>query len=247
MQTTRDTIGAGLTGEQVAKFHREGFLSVERFCLPEDLDVVRELLDALFDRFDELPRSLAFDLGDVKEHTGTQRVPQINTTIRFEPRLKETAVFRAAERMAKQLCGSDVTYSYDHAIYKPAQSRREVPWHQDLAYGRNPDAICFNANFWIPLQEATIENGCMQFIPHSHWGNLLPHHPVGHDPKVHTLECDPINTSAAVACPLPPGGCTIQHGKTLHYTGPNITNQTRKAWILNFGFPVHATWTSVQR
>lgn len=241
MPNTQPTV-AGLTGEQVAQFHRDGFISVESFCTPADLVVVRELIDGLFERFDELPKTLAFDLGDVKLHDGAKVVPQINTCVRFEPRLKETAVYRNAEFIAKQICGSAVGYGYDHAIYKPAQSRREVPWHQDLAYGRDPDAICFNANFWVPLQEATIDNGCMHFIPHSHWGNLLPHHPVGHNPAVHTLECDPIDTSASVACPLAPGGCTIQHGKTLHYTGPNITDSPRRAWIINFGLPITPTW-----
>ncbi|MCE9588980.1 MAG: phytanoyl-CoA dioxygenase family protein [Planctomycetes bacterium] len=242
MTATQTQAAPGLSGEEVARFHREGFLSVDHFCTPEDLAVVRELLDGLFARFDELPKTLAFDLGDVKLHDGVQRVPQINSNVQFDPRLRDTAVFRNAERIARQLCGEGVTYNGDHAIYKPPHSRREVPWHQDLAYAHDPDAICFNANFWVPLQEATLENGCMQFIPHSHWGNLLQHHPVGHDPKVHTLECDPIDASAAVVCPLRPGGCTIQHGKTLHYTGPNITDQMRRAWILNFGFHVTPTW-----
>lgn len=231
-----------LTGEQVSQYHREGFLRLDQFTTVEDIARVRDLIDGLFDRFDQLPKELAFDLGDVKHHDGRRVVPQINTAVRFEPRLKETHAFQNAIAIARQLLGPDANYSYDHAIYKPARSNKEVPWHQDLSYGRNPNAICFNANFWIPLQEATIENGCMWFIPWSHWGNLLPHHPAGHNPKVHTLECDPIDAGAAVPCPLPAGGATIQHGKTLHYTGPNNTDAPRKAWIINVGYPVRPTW-----
>lgn len=230
-----------LASNDVARFYRDGFLAVQRFVTAEDLDEVRRLLDPLFDRFWELPRELAFDLGDVKNHRGEQRTPQINVAIRFEPKLRETRVFKAAHAIARQLLGDDVNYSYDHAIYKPARSNRDVPWHQDLAYGGRADAICCNANFWIPLQEATVANGCMWFIPHSHLGGLLPHRPVGGNPLVHTLECD-VNASKAVACPLPPGGCTIQHGKTLHYTGPNSTDNPRRAWIINFGSHVENSW-----
>jgi ectoine hydroxylase-related dioxygenase (phytanoyl-CoA dioxygenase family) len=202
----------------------------------------------LFDRWRELPPDLAFDLGDLKIHDGAQRMPQINVAMRFEPRLRETLVFRNAEAIAKQLLGEQAAYSFDHAIYKPPRNGKEVPWHQDLGYGRNPDHLAFNANFWVPLQEATLDNGCMRFIPHSHWGNLLPHRPVGDDPKVHTLEAwPPIDPRAARPCPLRPGGATIQHAKTLHYTGPNDTDKPRRAWILNFSVPVENTWTRADK
>jgi hypothetical protein len=227
----------------IAQFHRDGFFVLNTLTTLEDLNHIRELLDGLFDRYRELPPTLAFDLGDVKNHDGEQRMPQINSATQFEPRLKETLAFRNAEAIAKQLLGGGAYFNYDHAIYKPPRNGREVPWHQDLAYGHNANAICFNANFWIPLQDATLDNGCMQFIPHSHWGNLLPHHPVGHDPKVHTLASYEIDARTAVACPVKAGGATIQHGKTLHFTGPNNTDAPRRAWIINFGYAVENTWT----
>ncbi|MCX5660737.1 MAG: phytanoyl-CoA dioxygenase family protein [Planctomycetota bacterium] len=232
-----------LTPEQICQFHREGFLVVENLTTRDDLNRVQELLDGLFARFKELPPELAFDLGDKKHHTGELVTPQINVAVRFELRLKETLVFERSLEVARQLLGPEAAYSYDHAIYKPPQNGREVPWHQDLAYGRNQRAVCFNANFWIPLQDATIENGCMQFIPWSNQGDLLKHRPIGGDPAVHTLEVDePLDASKAVACPLKAGGATIQHGKTLHYTGPNRTDAPRRAWIINFGYPVGNTW-----
>jgi ectoine hydroxylase-related dioxygenase (phytanoyl-CoA dioxygenase family) len=38
-----------------------------------------------------------------------------------------------------------------------------------------------------------------------------------------------------VVCPLEAGGATIHLPKTLHYTGPNNTDTTRYAWIVQFG------------
>jgi ectoine hydroxylase-related dioxygenase (phytanoyl-CoA dioxygenase family) len=78
----------------------------------------------------------------------------------------------------------------------------------------------------------------MQFIPYSHLGNLRPHHPMGNDPLVHTLETDDVDPSKAVPCPIPAGGCTIHQPKTMHYTAPNDTDVPRRAWILFFGYPI---------
>lgn len=74
----------------------------------------------------------------------------------------------------------------------------------------------------------------MQFIPCSHWGDLLTHERASEDSLA--LRCTgKINTQWAVACPIPAGGATMHFPKTLHYTGPNDTDNPRHALILNFG------------
>jgi ectoine hydroxylase-related dioxygenase (phytanoyl-CoA dioxygenase family) len=231
-----------LTPQQIVQFHREGFLALQAITTPEDVAHIRELLDGLFARFDELPKDLALDLGDVKTHGGKQRTPQINMASQFEPRLKETLYFRNAQAVAEQLLGQGASSSWDHAILKPPHNGRETPWHQDLSYpshsSGNWELLRMGCNFWMPLQDATVESGCMQFIPHSHLGNLQPHHPVGHDPRVHTLMTDKADASKAVPCPIPAGGCTIHLPKTMHYTAPNDTDIPRRTYILFFGVPL---------
>ena len=51
---------------------------------------------------------------------------------------------------------------------------------------RNPDS--FSRAIWIPLQAATLENGCMQFVPGTHRQEVLPHHLIGNDPRIIALE-----------------------------------------------------------
>jgi hypothetical protein len=34
--------------------------------------------------------------------------------------------------------------------------------------------------------------------------------------------------------PLKAGGCTIHAGRTLHYAGPNLTDEPRRAYIVNY-------------
>ena len=58
----------------------------------------------------------------------------------------------------------------------PDQELTVIPWHQDLAYLRPEEAgDTLVVNFWIPLVEATVANGCMEVMRGSHRLGLLPH------------------------------------------------------------------------
>ena len=59
------------------------------------------------------------------------------------------------------------------------------------------------------------------------------------DPRVIGLEVDNPGARAAggAACPIPAGGATVHHSRTLHYTGPNRSDGPRRAYILTFGTP----------
>jgi len=112
-----------------------------------------------------------------------------------------------------------------------------TPWHQDEAYW-DPGLEYHSISVWMPLQEATLENGCMQFVPGSHKLPVAPHRSIGNDPRVHGLEiASDVDVSGAVACPLPPGGATFHLSSTLHYAGPNTTDTPRRAYILGFNTP----------
>jgi ectoine hydroxylase-related dioxygenase (phytanoyl-CoA dioxygenase family) len=91
--------------------------------------------------------------------------------------------------------------------------------------------------FWMPLQKATVENGCMQFVPGSHHESVLPHHQVGDDAEALEVDNPEQYHDEAAACELSPCGATIHHPRTLHYTGPNKTKEPRRAYILDLGTP----------
>ena len=61
--------------------------------------------------------------------------------------------------------------------------------HQDQAY-HDPAMAYKGVNFWMPLDDATVESGCLQFIPGSHKLDVLPHHSINRDPRIHGLEVD---------------------------------------------------------
>ncbi len=225
-----------LTPEQVARFYRQGFLVVPELTIEEDAERIREILGRLYGRFHRLPRTQALDLGDEARPDGEPQIPEINWTLRLAPRLRSTLAFARCREIAAQLLGGQADHTgYDHAILKPPHNGRATPWHQDQAFTEDRGPLS-SIHFWIALQPVPVEMGCMQFVPGSHLSPLLPHRPVR--AHAHAMEAAGVDLSTAVACPLPAGGATVHLPRTLHATGPNLTDQPRFAWGLEFGPPL---------
>jgi ectoine hydroxylase-related dioxygenase (phytanoyl-CoA dioxygenase family) len=237
--TTQPAPTITLTPDQVEFYHREGYLALPAITTPEEVARIRGIYDRLFAERAGREFGDQFDLAGPDDEGTEAALPQVLNPARYAPELKE-GLFRVnALAIARQLLGPDPKYQGEHAIFKPALRGAETPWHQDEAYW-NAGLRYTSLSIWIPLQEATLENGCMQFMPGSHRLEVLPHHCIHHDPRIHGLEVDPapgLDFSRAAVCPLPAGGCTIHHNRTLHYTAPNRSDIPRRAYILGFGLP----------
>ena len=220
-----------LDQDQIDDYHENGFLRLDRITSAEEVEELREVYERLF--LSDTHKDDRKQLGDVEE--GQETLPQILGPSDLAPELLETQYYANAEAMAKQLLGEAAEFQGDHAIRKPAGSGAETPWHQDEAYW-DPAKRYDGLSFWMPLQEATVENGCMQFVPGSNRDEVLPHHQVGDEAEALEVD-DPEYHEEAVACELPPGGATIHDSRTLHYAGPNTTDEPRRAYVLIFRTP----------
>lgn len=225
-----------LSAEQINFFHQEGYLTLPAITTSQEIAWLRQVYDRLFAARSGRETGDQFDLGGTDEDDKPATLPQILDPVKYAPELADTLFRVNALAVASQLLGPEANYQGEHAIMKPPKVGAETPWHQDEAYWQ-PDLEYNSLSIWMPLQEATLENGCMQFIPGSHKLEVLPHHSIGYDPRVHGLEVDNADTSQAVACPIPAGGVTLHHCRTLHYAGPNRTDSPRRAYILVFSVP----------
>jgi ectoine hydroxylase-related dioxygenase (phytanoyl-CoA dioxygenase family) len=227
-----------ITSEQVDQFHRDGFCALPAITTAQEVGWLREIYDRLFDQRAGRADGNQFDLAGADEEGEEAALPQILMPSRYAPELKDGLFRRNALAIAHALLGAEAIAQGEHAILKPARGGPATPWHQDEAYWG--EQVDYNAiSIWIPLQDATVENGCMHFVPGSNKLDVLPHHSIGHDRRVHGLEVDDgaAEFSRAVACPIPAGGCTVHHCRTLHYAGPNRSSEARRAYILAFGTP----------
>jgi hypothetical protein len=221
------------SGDLAFRLERDGFAVVDvSLTTADDLATTRNLLSELFGRFTTLPPELAFDLGDVKTHGGTQQIPEINRPSALVPELVDTTIFRNCRALAEQLLGECPRMSFDHAICKPPGDDTEIGWHQDQAYwGAQPARA---VHIWVPLQDVDERNGCMEFIPGSHRAGNLVHHRRGHGDQSHSLVADDVDSERRVTCPLRAGMATVHLPPTLHRTGTNRSGDKRLAWTLQF-------------
>jgi hypothetical protein len=228
-----------LTAEQIKSYRDNGYLSLPALTTPEEVVKLREIYDRLFASKAGREEGNHFDLGGTDEDNKEAALPQILGPSRYAPELLDTLLRANAAAVAMQLGGPECTIGFDHAINKPAHSGAATPWHQDEAYWDDDATYDAAMSIWIPFQDVNETNGCMQFIPGSQKLEVLPHHSINNDPRIHGLE---LNAGAAdvshpAICPIPAGGCTIHPSRTLHYTAPNLSDAPRRAYILVFTTP----------
>ena len=231
------TFTVTLTEEQIAFYHANGFLAIDAITTSEEIDRLRGVYDTIFERRAGRDEGNQFDLAGSDEEGKAAALPQILNPRKYAPELAHTLYEANARAIAEQLLGPEAVFTGDHAIFKPAGSGAPTPWHQDEAYW-DPGLNYRSLSVWMPLQEATLENGCMVFLPGSHGQEVTPHQSIGGDPRVHGLEMvEAVDETQAVACPLPPGGATFHDSRTMHFTGANRSAVPRRAYILGFGAP----------
>ncbi len=214
-----------LAPAQVEFFRANGYLAIPKLADEAELASLCELYARIL--ADRRAFQVTFE--------GGGRLQQVMSPEVLYPELRETESFRTARALACQLLGiegGELDGFFTHLIYKPMGEGRDTPWHQDEAYWDNAAFLAHSLSVWLPLDPVTVESGCMQFVPGSHAGDVLPHrYQAGVQPL--TLDGE-VDLSAAVACPLPAGGATFHHCRTLHYTGPNTSGVERRAWSLAF-------------
>lgn len=237
------------SADDVEFFRENGYLVVERITTDEELEWLTKIFLAVFEE-----GTGVFEPGRETDQVGP---PQISQTIAPElryPALLQTTYHRNARRFAAALLEvpAEELTSWGHMIRKPARKSRPAPWHQDEAYWQ-PELTYHALGCWLPLHEVSVERGAMQFIPGSHKGDLLMHHHVG-EVAGNLLEAEGVDASNAAPCPLPAGGATFHHHRTLHYTAPNTTDEDRLAYPVEFQLPpqrraepVHTPWVDAFR
>jgi hypothetical protein len=237
-----------LPADRIEAFREQGFTSLPRITSDEELAWLSEPYDWIFaEKLQAVPGGY-FDLSRPYESDGPDLQPQILSPESRFPVLRKTALFRNGRRVAARLLGvaEAELRGWGHMIRKPARVGAPLPWHQDEAYW-DPGFDYVALGCWMPLDPATLESGCMRFIPGSHRGDVRAHRHVGDDPNVHALQTDEVDASRAVALPLAPGGAIFHHCRTLHASGPNTSPNVRRAWANEFQLPPAPRRESVSR
>jgi ectoine hydroxylase-related dioxygenase (phytanoyl-CoA dioxygenase family) len=108
----------------------------------------------------------------------------------------------------------------------------QVGWHQDNGVVLEEADEATILTVWIPLNEATVENGCLRVFPRSHRDDLLAHCPTSNGMRIPDQL---LPENAPRNLPMPAGSVLLMHQKTVHSSLDNQTpDQVRLSFDLRY-------------
>ena len=159
-----------LTEDEVAFYHENGYVIPKGFRLPGDvLTRMRSAYDQLIERNAQVPEfDPDFVIGPHWTAPGSQGIQGDPEWLDFARNTEITALLA-------HVAGPDLILWGATLFGKPAGTGKETPWHQDGDY--YPIEPLETVSAWIAIDDATVENGCMRYIPGSHKERrIFPHH-----------------------------------------------------------------------
>ncbi|GMW00444.1 MAG: hypothetical protein AMXMBFR84_15810 [Candidatus Hydrogenedentota bacterium] len=227
-----------LTDESVAQYHAQGFVKCPRVLNDEQIAALRTGLERIRSGENERLEEL-YEVDDAWKKAPDQNVFHFLGAWLIDEAFHDVLFHPRITIPVSQLLGSPrVRFWHDQVFYKPARHPGVVAWHQDYSYWTRavPQR---HLTVWIALDDTTVENGCIHFVPGSHRWPLLP--------KLQLLEnmeaIKDILTDeqraqfSEVPMELKAGECSIHHSMTLHGSYGNGSDRPRRGVVLNYMHP----------
>jgi phytanoyl-CoA hydroxylase len=211
---------SSFTDQEIAAYRRDGFLAVEDFLTPAELDQWREVVDAAMTDARAMP-------GTRRKEVFTQRMQLRTTSAGIQQLVEDPRI----GRLVAELEGVDAVRIYlDQALAKepygmPTQYHLDLPW-----WGFDSPHAC---TIWVALDDSTLENGCLYFVPGSYLLGLTAAGDLSPDLGA-VFAAHPEAATPPVPCPLPAGGCSFHNARTVHGAGANMTPGRRRAMTAAF-------------
>lgn len=231
--------GLALTGEEVTRYRREGFLRLPRIVDDAELATFAAICRSTEDEpLSGLTGHVEVEAGRFAYQTD-DRYRRMWTNS-FDLRLRFPEVMDLVARLAgvaRALVGEDVRVFWDKTFVKPPAhlGTRDSVWHQDFPY--NPIDRRGMLTVWLAVEDVSPESGALRFVPRSHrLGPLGRVDLVSNNWTVEELlRPDDLEVvGAPVTVALSAGEATVHDALTLHGAGPNQSDRPRRAWTAVF-------------
>ncbi|RIK38860.1 MAG: phytanoyl-CoA dioxygenase [Chloroflexi bacterium] len=215
-----------ISQQQIDTYRENGFVIIKDFLTPEELERWRAAVDAAIDaRGKERILGRKEKLADDSYYNNVF-VQRVNLWMDNEP-IRNLILDRRIGRMAARLAGVDgVRIWHDQALVKQPWAN-PTGWHLDNPYWsfHSRDAI----TIWVALDDATLENGCLWFLPGTHKSATFDN--VGIGPNIGDLfkVYPQWRAIKAVPAPMKAGSCSFHNALLAHGAGPNFTPGWRRA------------------
>ena len=219
--------------EHVSSFNEQGF--VGGICVLGDAQ-----LAALRDELAELMQP-GHDGEELWYEYHSNESSDAGTTLfhalgawRLRPALHDILWCPAIVAAAEALLGGPVRFWHDQLFCKPAGHGGVVAWHQDYSYWTRTKPMQ-HLTCWIGLDDSTVDNGCVHYVPGSHRWPLLPNPNLAGDMEAirEVLTDEQLAEFQPVACEMRAGEASFHHPLMLHGSYANRSERPRRAVVLN--------------
>ena len=225
---------AGLSNDQIDSYRVNGFIVIHDFLTPEELEVWRVAVDEAVAARGRT--KLAERQGDERWQEGDSYYDRVfvqRTNLWMDNgKVRKLMLDPRIGKMACDLAGVEgMRIWHDQALNKGPWAN-PTGWHLDNPYWsyHTRDAL----SIWVALDDATLENGCMYFMPGSHKTATFENTGIGENIgdlfRVYPQWAD----TEAVAAPMRAGSCSFHNGLTAHGAGANMTLGWRRAMTCGY-------------
>ena len=209
-----------LNGSQIGKFESDGYVVVSGAFNGADMATI----DGWARDVEALPEVLGrhWVFHEKSRLSGGDLINRIEYIAPFHDGFAKLT--KVLEAPASQIFGEEVTLFKEKINFKMSGGGGFEP-HQDSQAGWGDYASNFITAI-ICIDEATIENGCLEIAPGQHRRGLLG----GMEP----LTEDDTKGMNFIACPTRPGDMVLLDAFTPHRSKPNPTSSTRRMYFATY-------------
>lgn len=223
-----------LTAQQVEFFREEGYLVVEGVFSTDEVASFQRACDAILAQAQGLTSSTDRLKMKVFEDS-TKLVQQVGDPHEMSGVWLDLVKDARLLDMAEALLGPNLLVYYSQLMMKAPRQGFTAPWHQDFAFFPHSRAEILACT--VAIDDATLGNGCIRVIPHSHQLGLINHYDkqgvfTGIVQDYHSFD-----ERTEVALPAQAGSVIFWHSLTLHASHPNRTEKPRRALVIEYKNP----------
>lgn len=222
-----------LTHAQIDSYRDNGFILIENFLDAAELENWRGSVDeALQERNGQKMPGKAVKVGEDdginKEADYFKNVfDQLLNLWQTNDRVKKLMLDERIGKMAADLSGAEgIRIWHDQALVKRPWAN-PTSWHLDTPFWSFSDRRALS--IWVALDDVTLENGCMFFIPGSYKETTFESPQIGKNVGEIFNQYTQFKNTRAVPAVMKAGSCTFHNGLTIHGAHANMTPGFRRA------------------